>query len=66
MKALCTENKSNNSNFTVGKIYEMHKNGIRTDWSGIFTSFKDYDKPDSFDVGSIFNFGMCKFEIVNT
>lgn len=66
MKAACIENKFNNSNFTVGKVYEMHKGGIRTDYSGIFTSFKDYNKPKNFNVGSIFDFGLCKFEIVST
>ena len=66
MKAVCTENKLFNSNFTVGKIYDMNKNGIRTDWGGIFTPFEDYDKPSSFNVGTVFDFGMCKFEIVST
>lgn len=64
MKAICFENKCNNSNFTVGKVYELSNNGIRTNWGGIFVLFENYNKPKSFKIGSVFDFGLCKFKIV--
>ena len=64
MKAKCIENKLNNTNFTIGKTYELSKVGIRTDWGGIWTHFDNRDKPKCFNIGSIFDFGICKFEIV--
>jgi hypothetical protein len=64
MKAKCVENKLNNTNFTIGKTYELSNNGMRTNWGGIWTHFKNYNKPKNFNIGSMFDFGMCKFEIV--
>lgn len=64
MKAKCIENKLNNTNFTIGKTYELSKNGIRTDWAGMWTHFADYNKIECFNIGSVFEFGTCKFEIV--
>ncbi len=64
MKAMCVENKFCNTNFTVGKSYELFKHGIRTNFGGICVSFHDCNKPENFEVGSIFSFGLCKFEIV--
>lgn len=64
MKAKCIENKLNNTNFTIGKIYELFKDGIKTDWGEICCHFKDCNKPKSFNVGNVFDFGMCKFKIV--
>ena len=64
MKARCIENKHNNSNFSKGKEYEMSQDGVRCDWGGMWTKFRDWDKPNNFDVGSIFEFAMCKFQII--
>ena len=64
MKVKCVENECNNSNFTKGKEYEMTSNGIRSDWGGMWTAFKDWNKPKSFRVGETFKFAMCRFEII--
>ena len=64
MKAKCIDNRYNNSNFTKDKEYEMSYNGVRCDWGGMWTKFRDWDKPNNFDVGSIFEFAMCKFQII--
>jgi hypothetical protein len=65
MKAKCIENECNNTNFTIGKTYELSEKWIRTDCSGMCCHFKDYNKPKSFNIGSTFYFGMCKFKIVS-
>lgn len=41
MKAKCIENKSNNSNFKLGKEYELFSTGIRTEWGGMRCLFED-------------------------
>lgn len=64
MKVKCIENKFDNTNFTQGKEYEASPNGIRSDWGGMWTGFKDWNKPKSFKVGDIFEFAMCRFEII--
>lgn len=64
MKAKCIENKFNNTNFTIGETYELSKNAIRTNWARMWTPFEYYNKPKCFNIGDIFDFGMCKFEIV--
>ena len=63
MQAECVTNSCNNTNFTVGQIYEMTETGIRTNWGNMWTSFKDWDKPHSFAKGTIFKFEMCEFII---
>ena len=65
MKAKCIENSMNNTNFTEGKEYEMNKEGLRSDCAGMWVHFKDFNKPTDYSTGSIFNFGMCKFQIIN-
>ena len=64
MKAKCLENKMRNTNFTIGKIYDMSRDAIRTNWGGMWTHFKNYNKPKSFEVGHVFDFAFCKFEII--
>lgn len=64
MRAKCIDNRYNNSNFTKDKEYEMSYNGVRCNWGGMWTKFRDWYKPNNFDVGSIFEFAMCKFQII--
>lgn len=64
MKAKCIENNLHNTNFTIGKIYEMKTTAIRTDWGGMWVGFEDWSKPTNFNVGDVFEFGLCKFEII--
>ena len=64
MKAKCIKNAMHNTNFSVDKEYEMSKEGIRSDWGGMWIHFSDWNKPKSFNVGNIFEFGHCQFEIV--
>jgi len=63
MRAKCIENEHGNTNFVKGKIYDMAKTGIRTEWGGTWIHFEDWNKPKTFDAGFIFDFAMCKFEI---
>lgn len=63
MKAKCIENKHNNSNFTEGKEYEMSEKGIRSDWGRMWAKFEDWNKPKNFNIGDVFEFAMCKFQI---
>lgn len=64
MFCICIENKYNNTNFTQDKIYEMNKKiGVRCDWGDMWCHFEDWNRPTSFDFGSIFEFGLCKFKI---
>lgn len=64
MRVKCKENNSNNTNFTVGKEYELSHNGVRCNLRDMLIHFEDYDRPRSFTIGIIFDFAMCKFEIV--
>ena len=64
MIAKCIENKYNNTNFTKDKEYELSHDGIRCDWGGMWTKFRDWDKPTNFTFGSIFEFAMCKFQVI--
>lgn len=72
MVCKCIENSHGNTNFTVGKEYEMTKASrrendfgcIRTDFGGLFTAFQAYNKPKSYETGSVFEFALCKFEIL--
>ena len=64
MKAKCINNDENNTNFTVGKDYELYESGIRTDWAKMWTYFYDWNKPVCFDTGSKFNFARCTFQII--
>lgn len=64
MKAKCVENKLDNTNFTIGKTYDMTEDAIRTDWGGLWRHFKAWNKPKSFETGNVFDFALCKFEIV--
>jgi len=63
MQAKCIENQSNNSNFKLNEEYELSNIGIRTEWGGMLTHFEDWNRPKSFNVGTIFHFAMCKFKI---
>lgn len=65
MRVKCIENRMNNSNFTEGKEYEASKEGVRCDWGGMWTKFKDWNRPKSFNKGDVFDFAMCKFEIID-
>lgn len=63
MKAKCIENKYGNTNFILGKLYEMSKDGVRCDW-GMWTKFENWNRPSSFKIMDVFEFAMCKFQIV--
>ena len=63
MQAECVTNSCNNTNFTVGKTYELCEIGIRSNWGGMWCHFNDRNKPHSFVKGTIFEFGMCEFII---
>lgn len=63
MRVKCIENRSNNTNFTHGKEYKVSPNGIRCDWH-MYCYFENWDRPHVFNIGKIFSFAMCKFEIV--
>lgn len=58
MQCICIENNYNNTNFTVGKIYEYKEDGyIRTNWGNMWTkSYKPFKIEDN-----TFECGMCKF-----
>lgn len=64
MTVKCIENKHCNTNFTEGKTYEASETGVRCDMGGMWTKFGDWNKPQSFEPGSTFDFAMCKFEIL--
>lgn len=60
MNSICIENNYNNTNFTVGKMYEYKENGrIRTDCGNMWT--KNYEPFKIID--NVFECGMCKFQI---
>ena len=64
MKAKCIENRMHNTNFTIDEEYEMSENGIRTDWGNMWCHFENWNKPKGFNIGIVFEFGHCKFEII--
>lgn len=62
MKCKCVKNSHNNSNFNLGDIYKVEENiGI---WSPILCRFRDWDNPGTLFKGMIFEFAMCKFEVI--
>lgn len=60
MQCICIENNYNNTNFTVGKIYEYKEDGhIRTDCGNMWIkSYKPFQIEDN-----IFECVMCKFQV---
>ena len=51
-----------NGNFTLGRIYRVEENvGI---WQPILCRFRDWDNPGKLLEGTIFEFAMCKFEVL--
>ena len=65
LKAKCIENNSGNINFIKGNLYELSTIGIRTEIGGMWSHFSDWNMPKSFKNGSIFEFGVCKFKIID-
>lgn len=62
MQCKCIDNKSNNGNFTLGRIYRVEENvGI---WQPILCKFSDWNNPGKLLEGTIFEFAMCKFEVL--
>ena len=57
MNVKCIENKSNNGNFTLGKIYKITSNRITCD-------FVKLELPNNFIFEDNFEFAFCKFEII--
>lgn len=62
MQCKCIDNSSNNGNFTLDRIYRVEENvGI---WQPILCRFRDWDNPGKLSKGTIFEFAMCKFEVL--
>lgn len=62
MQCKCIDNSSNNGNFTLGRIYKVKENvGI---WQPILCRFSEWDNPGQLYKGIIFEFAMCKFEVL--
>ena len=59
-KAICKENKYGNTNFILGKTYEMSGNKLRCECGGMWIeSDKEIEVRNN-----IFHIGMCEFEKV--
>ena len=62
MQCKCIDNSRDNGNFTLGRIYRVEENvGI---WQPILCRFRDWDNPGKLFEGTIFEFAMCKFEVL--
>lgn len=62
MQCKCIDNSSNNGNFMLGCIYKVKENvGI---WQPILCRFSEGDNPGQLYKGTIFEFAMCKFEVL--
>ncbi len=54
MEVKCIENKQNNGNFTVDKVYKITKSSIQCD-------FINLELPKDFILTDEFEFAFCKF-----
>lgn len=61
-KCKCIDNSYNNTNFTLNCVYEIEENvGI---WQPLLCAFSDWNNPGKLFKGMIFEFAMCKFEVL--
>ena len=62
MKCKCIDNSSNNGNFILRRIYRIEENvGI---WQPMLCRFGNWDNPGKLSKGTVFEFAMCKFEVL--
>ena len=56
MKVKCIENNSDNSNYTVGKEYLIINNRLTANFAGL--------SDDKIEVKDVFEYGLCKFQLM--
>ena len=62
MECMCIQNDYGNINFKLGQVYQCIENvGIQQPF---LVCFKDWNNPGELIKGKIFEFAMCKFEVL--
>lgn len=61
----CVSNPHHNSNFTVGKTYEVSMEGIRCNFGGMWIHFEEHSIPKELKSGHLFKAFMCGFLVLD-